>query len=530
WRTICRLRFKGQAVTASGWLERFEDLRHRLGIKCSVRLLQSAATSVPFVVGSLRPVVVVPAAMLTGLTPAEVEAIFAHELAHVRRHDFLVNLFQNVVETLLFYHPAVWWISTQIRREREHCCDDIAVALSGGALDYARALVALVEMRPAPELVVAASGTSLLRRVRRLAGMKSGNEMAAWPVAASVLLVLATLAMLAARRSTHGGQQSAVSVPTGFTGAEIIAWVGPDVILAADVLGEANERLEKQLAQGEQPAAEEIVRRQRQEMATPLAKLIDVKLLVVDGRRKLSPENWKMIEASFSEQFTKDLLPTLLTREACKSPVELDLKLRKRGGSLEGKRREAFETSFAEYWLEAKGGNHRQEYLSGLKKRIPVWNMFVGEAMTKTDKSDPAEGADDEARALPAANGDTAVTVVSAETGLPIQNFRVLAGTRSMAGSDPQFEADHPGVTVAVWQPHTIRGGENGQLDWKAIRYDEMVLRVEADGYRPAQSDWFVGTKGPPALRFELVADAGFRGRVLQPNGQPAVGAKLAVA
>jgi hypothetical protein len=96
------------------------------------------------------------------------EALLAHELAHIRRYDYLVNLFQTSIETLFFYHPAVWWVSAQVRQEREHCCDDLAVAACGDVLTYARALTALEELRGAPQLAVAASGGSLLVRIQRL--------------------------------------------------------------------------------------------------------------------------------------------------------------------------------------------------------------------------------------------------------------------------------------------------------------------------------------------------------------------------
>ena len=94
---------------------------------CSSRPL----VDVPTVIGWLRPVVLVPASALAGMTPQQLEAILAHELAHIRRHDYLVNLLQTLVETLLFYHPAVWWLSRRIRIERENCCDDLAVSLCG---------------------------------------------------------------------------------------------------------------------------------------------------------------------------------------------------------------------------------------------------------------------------------------------------------------------------------------------------------------------------------------------------------------
>ena len=102
---------------------------------------------VPSVVGWLRPVILLPASALTGLSPAHLDAIIAHELAHVRRHDFAVNLLQTAAEILLFYHPACWWISRRIRAEREHCCDDIAVSLCGDRLLYATALADLEALR-----------------------------------------------------------------------------------------------------------------------------------------------------------------------------------------------------------------------------------------------------------------------------------------------------------------------------------------------------------------------------------------------
>ena len=99
-------------------------------------------------IGWLRPVVLWPPALLAGLSVEQFESLLAHELAHVRRHDYLVNLVQTAIETLLFYHPAVWWLSRRIRHERECCCDDLAVAACGNRLSYARALAALEELRP----------------------------------------------------------------------------------------------------------------------------------------------------------------------------------------------------------------------------------------------------------------------------------------------------------------------------------------------------------------------------------------------
>ncbi len=146
-------------------------LAKRLHIARPIRLLESSMVDVPTVIGWLRPVVLMPASALAGMAPQQLEAILAHELAHIRRHDYLVNLLQTLVETLLFYHPAVWWLSRRIRVERENCCDDLAVSLCGDPYAYARALADLEELRAdSSRLVLAATGGSLLHRVRRLIG------------------------------------------------------------------------------------------------------------------------------------------------------------------------------------------------------------------------------------------------------------------------------------------------------------------------------------------------------------------------
>ena len=127
----------------------------------------------PAVVGWLRPVVLIPCSALTGIQPDLLEAVLLHELAHIRRHDYMVNLLQTVVETLGFFHPAVWWVSRQIRLERENCCDDAAVAALGDTPRFARALVRMEEIRQQPPQMALAcdstrrSGRSMMRIATR---------------------------------------------------------------------------------------------------------------------------------------------------------------------------------------------------------------------------------------------------------------------------------------------------------------------------------------------------------------------------
>jgi uncharacterized protein (TIGR03435 family) len=152
-------------------------LKHRLGVSGPVRLYTSAIAAVPTVIGWLRPVILLPVATIIGLSESQLRAILAHELAHIRRHDYLVNLLQTAIETVLFYHPAVWWVGKQMRIEREHCCDDIAVAVSGNAFEYAEALAELEQIRAGiPEPALAATGGELIGRIRRLLGQSPSED------------------------------------------------------------------------------------------------------------------------------------------------------------------------------------------------------------------------------------------------------------------------------------------------------------------------------------------------------------------
>lgn len=175
WSATTRLRTRGVRPAPPEWQQKLDRLIHQLRVSRPARLLVSSLVEVPTVVGWLRPVILMPVGALTGLPAAHIEALLAHELAHVRRRDYLVNILQSVAEAVLFYHPAVWWISGEIRTERELSCDDIAVAACGDALTYARALAELESQRPAHrEPALAATGAPLLLRIRRLIGHPAG--------------------------------------------------------------------------------------------------------------------------------------------------------------------------------------------------------------------------------------------------------------------------------------------------------------------------------------------------------------------
>ncbi len=248
WLAVSRLR-RG-AGSGSQWEGRVAALAERLGIRRTVRVFESSAVDVPSVLGWLRPVLLVPAGALAGLSPAQVDAILVHELAHVRRHDYFVNICQSAVETLLFYHPAVWWVSRQVRIEREHCCDDVAVAECGDRVSYARALTALDERRSGALVPgMAASGGELVRRVRRLlhATPPEPSRTPAWSALAVVVVVLPLVFGLTIRvdgaatsdesRDARQAQLQAANVSTPPVRVRYVPPVYPAAARAANVTG-----------------------------------------------------------------------------------------------------------------------------------------------------------------------------------------------------------------------------------------------------------------------------------------------------
>lgn len=200
WAQLQRLKRRLVCEVAAPLQTKLGQLAERLGVRRAVTLLESALVEVPTVVGWIKPVILLPASALTGLNGEQLEAILAHELAHIRRCDYLVNILQTVVEILGFYHPAVWWVSHRIRDERENCCDDLAVRVCGDSVRYAKALTHLEEMRHrGMELAVAATGGSLVGRIARLIGRPAPTRNRfAWLPGLIALLLVASIVIPAA--------------------------------------------------------------------------------------------------------------------------------------------------------------------------------------------------------------------------------------------------------------------------------------------------------------------------------------------
>jgi GWxTD domain-containing protein len=231
WMAARHLRRRGVCRAPDAWRRRVDELRGRLRISKPVVLLESALAEVPAVVGYLRPAILVPAGLLAGMPAGQMEAILLHELAHIRRRDYLTNLLQTVVEGFLFYHPAIWWISHVIRNERENCCDDLVVAANGDAREYATALASLEENRwAASQAVLASTGGSLVKRIHRLLYPTKSSALA--PFISAAVLMLAAAGAVAAWQA-QSPAQTAPDKPMAVAGA-YAKWLNEDVVYIID--------------------------------------------------------------------------------------------------------------------------------------------------------------------------------------------------------------------------------------------------------------------------------------------------------
>jgi uncharacterized protein (TIGR03435 family) len=200
WILAERLRSRMASPASAEWQRVLGRLKARISVSRPVRLLVSGRVQAPAAMGWLRPVVLVPLGALGGLPAAQMEALLLHELAHIRRLDYLAHILQSAVEAVFFYHPAVWWISGHMRADRELCCDDIAVSVTGDAVLYARALAEFGLASRTQAALMSANSGSLADRIARLLGQPaaSGRPSCGSGTAATVtLLALGACAVFA---------------------------------------------------------------------------------------------------------------------------------------------------------------------------------------------------------------------------------------------------------------------------------------------------------------------------------------------
>ncbi|MHC4742763.1 MAG: M56 family metallopeptidase, partial [Planctomycetota bacterium] len=209
---------------------RLGPLSQRLGMRGFSRVFISPSVFQAMAVGYLRPMVLLPAAMVSGMRPEMLEAVIAHELAHVRRFDLWVNLVQRVTETLLFYHPAVWWLSGCLRSERELCCDELAVQATGERITYASTLESLGRARSGAKQPVLAAGLGqdkkpTLSRVRHILGMRAAQRTCPFWLAGVIAVLF--LAAIAIPTGLALSSRSASEVPPSIKGTVLEPLLNP---------------------------------------------------------------------------------------------------------------------------------------------------------------------------------------------------------------------------------------------------------------------------------------------------------------
>lgn len=176
------------------WLDLLQNLKAQAGIKKSISLVESSLANTVMVIGHLKPVILFPMGLINKLDPKDVEGILSHELAHIRRNDFLINILQSILEIIYYFNPAVWYISNKVREEREISCDEFAVSMCGDSLQYARSLVLLGDIQQSrTPLSLSAIGSNkfqLLHRVQRMLGSEKYTQSVFERIAVSIGIIL----------------------------------------------------------------------------------------------------------------------------------------------------------------------------------------------------------------------------------------------------------------------------------------------------------------------------------------------------
>jgi bla regulator protein BlaR1 len=204
-RTLTQIRTRQVYHAGTMLSEKVERLALQYGIKQKIQILQSGLIKVPMVLGHFKPLILVPLGLINGLSMEEVDAILSHEMAHIKRRDYLVNILQSVAEILFFFNPAVLWVSNMIRIEREHCCDDLAVSTVNTKMDYIKALVSCQEFATStPQYAMAINGgkSQLVYRVQRLISSRNQSLNKLEKVIIALVLI------------------SAIGITTAFSGKE----------------------------------------------------------------------------------------------------------------------------------------------------------------------------------------------------------------------------------------------------------------------------------------------------------------------
>ncbi|MBN9384700.1 MAG: M48 family metalloprotease [Chitinophagaceae bacterium] len=215
---IQRLRHYGISAVSAEWQKKVDELSRQLGIRRTVKLMESRIVKMPLVTGHWRPMIFIPLGLLTGLPAGEIEAVLLHELAHIRRNDWLINFLQHIAGNLLFFNPGFLWISALLREERENCCDDVAIDGTRDRIQFIRALINFKEhdLRMTRMANAFPAGKNqLLKRVTRIANNTNKSLDPAEKIFLAMSCVLISLLMIATGASSKRGKVQMGQLPKG---------------------------------------------------------------------------------------------------------------------------------------------------------------------------------------------------------------------------------------------------------------------------------------------------------------------------
>ena len=320
------LRHIGNERAAADWQQRLQQLQDQMGVSKAVQLLESALVQAPMTFGHVKPVILVPLGLLTALPPAQVEALLLHELAHIRRHDFLVNLLLGILETLFFYHPVIWWLGARLREAREECCDDMVVAQGTARVTYAESLLAISQTSNIRFVMNANNhGSHFSVRIRRLLLPETPAQL---PRPAVSALIAILFIITSAFGSLMAQEELVVSVAADKMN---VLYIGVDNPITVAVSGIADKEIQvrsdevrvlpqgegKYIVQAERPGTASLRVESKgkllQESVFRVKRIPDP-VVLINGKeqRKMSAEDFKSLELkALLENFDFDAMCTI---------------------------------------------------------------------------------------------------------------------------------------------------------------------------------------------------------------------------
>jgi beta-lactamase regulating signal transducer with metallopeptidase domain/protocatechuate 3,4-dioxygenase beta subunit len=505
-----RMRHHGRSSVPDNVSRLMAEACRQLRLHDAIEIAQSTLVEIPGVIGYFKPLILLPASAITGLNETQLRAILLHELAHIRRHDYLFNLLQTVVESLLFYHPLVWWLSSRIRIERENCCDDIVLEHCDDRSEYVRALVQLESGHGHFSVVaIHATGGSLVKRVRRIAGKENSRAANAWVAG---VIVLALISLIPISQSSTWAIDPEQQAEKFKPGDESTVGSGKIKVLVVDDAEEpvANARVERRIGDTKIAVQTDKTGVAELELPNEPPALLSIHVsgdfvpckVQWDNSNKRDPNP---IPATFTFHVSKGRTLSGRITDAAGNPVV--------GAKL----------TPADYdWVAMRNGKEEPDWTDWefQTDRDGYWSF--DHAPLKFTRFDAivshADFANDHIRfntltvkthLLTMQSGVTVRGTITDPTGTPVANTQVML--------TPKFGA--PGSWMT-------RSNDQGEYEFERVKPDEFGLTVMHKDYAP-QTEVMKGFHGDQSRDFQLRPGTPMSFHFVNENGKPVEGVRV---